>query len=422
MILGCIADDLTGATDLSLMLSREGLRTIQITGVPNKKFDLTRIDAVVVALKSRTIAAVEAVEQSLAAADWLLNNGAQRLFFKYCSTFDSTDQGNIGPVTEAMLAKTGDNFTIACPAFPANGRSIFMGILFVNGVVLAESPMRNHPLTPMRDSDLRRVLGRQISGEVGHVAYSTVELGPEAIKAAFASQSKDGKQVAIVDALNDMHLRAIGKAAVDMKLLTGGSGLVIGLPVAYLEAGLIERLYPPATHMTAPEGRAVILAGSCSAATRAQVQVAISSGFPAFRIDPIEISTGKLTPETVLKWLAEQDRSAIPLIYSSDEPENVEKVQKELGLAAASHSVENLLANVAKSLPELGFSRFVVAGGETSGAVVEALGISALSIGPEIDPGVPWTSSHSEPKIALALKSGNFGTPDFFLKAWNVLA
>jgi 3-dehydrotetronate 4-kinase len=421
MFLGCIADDLTGATDLSLMLSREGLRTVQTTGVPEEELDLANIDAVVVALKSRTIPASQAVSQSLAAADWLQNNGAMRLFFKYCSTFDSTDQGNIGPVAEALLEKVGGDFTIACPAFPANGRSIYMGNLYVNGVPLAESSMRDHPLTPMRDSDLRRVLGRQVSSEVGLVAYADVDLGAETIQSAFAQQKMSGKRFAIVDALNDTHLRSIGKAAVNLKLITGGSGVAIGLPCAYVEAGLIEQLTPPSLKLVAPEGRAIILAGSCSAATREQVQVAVAAGLPSFRIDPYEIATGNLTAETVLQWLIKQPAKLIPIIYSSDDPENVGRVQNTLGRDVAGHSVESLLAGVAKALPSLGFSRLLVAGGETSGAIVKSLGIKVLSIGPEIDPGVPWTLSCSGPEMALALKSGNFGAPDIFLKAWNIL-
>ena len=421
MFLGCIADDLTGATDLSLMLSREGLRMVQTTGVPVDALDLKNIEVVVVALKSRTIPVNQAVAQSLAAADWLLNHDAKRLFFKYCSTFDSTDQGNIGPVAEALLARTRDDFTIACPAFPANGRSIYMGNLFVNGVPLAESSMRDHPLTPMRDSDLRRVLARQTRCNVGHVAYGDVESGPSSIKAAFMREKAAGKRIAIVDALSDAQLRSIGKAAVNLKLITGGSGVAIGLPAAYVDAGLIERLTPPSEKLLAPEGRAIILAGSCSAATRGQVQAAIAAGLPSFRIDPLAIAAGELTVETVLQWLGEQHTTNIPMIYSSDDPENVGLVQKKLGRDAAGQSVENLLAGVAKALPNLGFSRVLVAGGETSGAVVEALGIRVLSIGPEIDLGVPWTLSRSGPKMALALKSGNFGTPDFFLKAWSML-
>ncbi|MCX5578755.1 3-oxo-tetronate kinase [Kaistia terrae] len=422
MLLGCIADDLTGATDLSLMLSREGLRTVQSTGLPGDDLDLTEVDALVVALKSRTIPAADAVAQSLAAAEWLLANGAQRLFFKYCSTFDSTDEGNIGPVAEALLKRLDAGFTIACPAFPATGRSIYQGHLFVNGVPLNESSMRDHPLTPMRDSDLRRVLQRQTELPVGLVAYADVDAGAEAIAEAFAREQAAGKRIAIVDALQDAHLREIGKALVDVRLITGGSGIAIGLPTAYRDAGLIDRLTPPAASIAAPEGRGAILAGSCSAATRGQVAKAQEAGLPTLRIDPLEIASGKLTPASVIEWLVSQPADATPLVYSSDDPDSVRAVQEKLGRDKAGTLVEDLLASVAAALPGKGFTRLLVAGGETSGAVVNALGVKALSIGPEIDPGVPWTRSRSGPDVALALKSGNFGTPDFFLKAWSSLA
>lgn len=421
MLLGCIADDLTGATDLALMLTREGLRTVQTTGLPQDDLDLDEVDAVVVALKSRTIPADQAVDQSLAAAEKLMAAGAQRFFFKYCSTFDSTDQGNIGPVTEALLERLDAGFTIACPAFPANGRSIYMGQLFVNGVPLAESSMRDHPLTPMRDSDLRRVLRRQTRGDVGHVAYGDVENGARAIREAFTREKSAGRAIAIVDALNDAHLRAIGKAAIDLRLMTGGSGIAIGLPAAYRDAGLIAKLTPAPSAIAAPTGRAAVLAGSCSTATREQVQKAIDAGLPAFRIDPMAVADGSLTAGTILSWIDRLAKTAIPLVYSSDAPKNVQEVQARLGRDQAGHVVEKLLADIAKALVAQGFTRLVVAGGETSGAVVNGLGVKALSIGPEIDPGVPWTRSRSQVDVALALKSGNFGSPDFFLKAWRYL-
>lgn len=421
MLLGCIADDLTGATDLSLMLSREGLRTVQTTGVPTQPLDLTNVDAVVVALKSRTIPTGQAVSQSLTAAEWLLANGAQKCLFKYCSTFDSTDLGNIGPVAEALLDLLDETFTIVCPAFPAAGRSIYQGNLFVNGVPLAESSMRDHPLTPMLDSNLCRVLQRQTVGQVGLVFYTDVDAGAEAIAKAFEQQKSAGVRFAIVDALNDTHLRSIGKIAAKLKLVTGGSGIAIGLPAAYLDQGLIERLTSPPATITAPVGLSIILAGSCSEATRRQVQVAIEAGFPAFRVDPLDIAAGKLDVVTVLNWLSVQSTKIIPLIYSSDDPAKVSLVQEKFGRDKAGHIVEALLAGIAKALPSLGYSRIIVAGGETSGAVVDALGIKVLSIGPEIDPGVPWTLSLSGPEMALALKSGNFGSKDFFLKAWNIL-
>jgi uncharacterized protein YgbK (DUF1537 family) len=421
MLLGCIADDLTGATDLALMLTREGLRTVQSNGLPEDDLDLSDVDAVVVALKSRTIPAADAIQQSLAAAEKLIAAGAQRFFFKYCSTFDSTDQGNIGPVAEALLERLDASFTIACPAFPATGRSIYMGQLFVNGVPLAESSMRDHPLTPMRDSDLRRVLRRQTKSEVGHVAYADVDKGAAAISAAFARERADGRAIAIVDALSDAHLRAIGQACVDLKLVTGGSGIGIGLPAAYRDAGLIRELTPAPRTIAAPKGRAAVLAGSCSTATREQVQKALDAGLPAFRIDPMAVADGSLTADTILSWVDRQEKTATPLVYSSDAPKNVQAVQERLGRDKAGHVVEKLLADVAKLMVQRGFSRFIVAGGETSGAVVNGLGVKAMSIGPEIDPGVPWTRSRSALDVALALKSGNFGAPDFFLKAWSSL-
>jgi uncharacterized protein YgbK (DUF1537 family) len=421
MLLGCIADDLTGATDLALMLTREGLRTVQTAGLPQDDLDLDELDALVVALKSRTIPAALAVDQSLAAAQKLIAAGAQRFFFKYCSTFDSTDRGNIGPVAEALLERLDARFTIACPAFPATGRSIYMGQLFVNDVPLAESSMRDHPLTPMRDSDLRRVLRRQTRGEVGHVAYGDVDKGATAIRDAFAREKSAGRVIAIVDALNDGHLRAIGEAAVDLKLVTGGSGIAIGLPAAYRDAGLIKELTPPPSAIAAPAGRAAVLAGSCSTATREQVQKAIEAGLPAFRIDPMAVADGSLTADTILHWIDRLAKTAIPLVYSSDAPKNVQEVQARLGRDHAGQVVEKLLAEIAKVLVTRGFTRLVVAGGETSGAVVNGLGVKALSIGPEIDPGVPWTRSRSQLDVALALKSGNFGAPDFFLKAWRYL-
>ncbi|HEY1720600.1 MAG TPA: 3-oxo-tetronate kinase [Magnetospirillaceae bacterium] len=421
MLLGCVADDLTGATDLALMLARGGLRTVQTTGVPDGALDLTRVDALVVALKSRTIPAAEAVDQSLKAAAFLKAAGAQRYFFKYCSTFDSTDQGNIGPVAEAMLRFTGGDFTIACPAFAATGRTIYCGNLFVNGVPLNESSMKDHPLTPMKDANLARVLQRQTKLQVGLISYADVERGADAIKAAIAREKAAGKSFAIVDALTDDHLRAIGAAMADQPLITGGSGVALGLPEAYRKLGLIQTLAPPADLFAAPAGRAAILAGSCSAATRGQVAAAIAAGAPVFQIDPLAAAEGKVTTSQLIDWVAQQKGEATPLVYSSADPDAVRAVQDKLGRDKAGHLVEQLLAGVAKGLAARGFTRLIIAGGETSGTVVDALGVKALAIGPEIDPGVPWTRSIAGTDLALALKSGNFGTPDFFLKAWKKL-
>ncbi len=421
MLLGCIADDLTGATDLSLMLTQEGLRTVQSTGVPGSDLDLTGVDALVIALKSRSIPAPEAVALSLEAARALRALGARRLLFKYCSTFDSTDDGNIGPVTEALLDLVGGE-TVACPAFPRAGRTIYAGQLFVNGVPLSESPMKDHPLNPMHDSDLRRVLARQTTLPVGLVAFDDVDAGPGGVRAALARERAAGRRIAIVDVLTDRHLRDIGAVIADLPLITGGSGIAMGLPAAYLASGLIDRLTPAPRLMAAPAGRGAILAGSCSAATRQQVATAVQAGLPNFRLDAAELAEGRQSVTDVLGWVDRQPAGTPILIYSSADPEVVRDAQARLGRDAAGHLVEGILAGIARELPRRGFTRLLVAGGETSGAVVQALGAQALSIGPEIDPGVPWTRTLDGPDLALALKSGNFGTPDFFLKAWERLS
>jgi len=420
MLLGAVADDLTGATDLALTLSREGMRTVQVVGVPPADFDFGDAEAVVVALKSRTIPAAEAVSLSLGAARALLAAGAEQIIFKYCSTFDSTPEGNIGPVAEALADLLDAPVALACPAFPANGRTVYQGHLFVGSTLLSDSPMKDHPLTPMTDANLVRVLQQQTKLPVGLVPFDAVDKGSDAIAAAFAEAEAKGERFVIVDAVTDAHLRAIGRAAANMKLITGGSGIAIGLPENFRRAGKLAAREAE-TAFDAPAGRAAILAGSCSAATRRQIGAAIAAGIPALKIDPIAIAEGCTTAAGVAEWLASSGHPH-PLAYSSAEPDEVRSAQEKLGRDHAGELVEHLLAEVAVKLRNDGFSRFIVAGGETSGAVVGGLGVAALRIGPEIDPGVPWTRSldGGEP-IALALKSGNFGADDFFLKAWDLL-
>jgi len=420
MLLGCVADDLTGATDLALMLTREGLRTQLASGLPPADLDVGDVDAVVVALKSRTIPAPEAVRQSVDAAHALQALGARRLFFKYCSTFDSTDAGNIGPVIDALLVLTGNGVTIACPAFPRAGRTVYAGYLFVNGVPLNESPMKDHPLTPMHDANLVRVLQRQTALPVGLVAWPVVAQGAPAIRAAVEAGAS-AHRVFIVDAIADPDLRAIGAALAHLPLITGGSGIAIGLPAAYRDAGLIAALTPAPQRLVAPEGRPAILAGSCSAATRGQVKAAIAAGLPSLRVDPLDVASGTQTARQILDWIDRQPRDKPFLVYSSDDPDAVREVQERLGRAAAGTIVEDLLGEIAAALPARGVTRLIVAGGETSGAVMHALKAGVLTIGPEIDPGVPWTLSRTGVEMALALKSGNFGAEDFFLKAWDCL-
>jgi uncharacterized protein YgbK (DUF1537 family) len=420
MLLGAIADDLTGATDLALMLSREGMRTIQVIGVPTADFDAGDADAVVVALKSRTIAATEAIEMSLQALTWLKAGGASQVLFKYCSTFDSTPKGNIGPVTEALMEALGTDLTIVCPAFPANGRTIYRGHLFVGDQLLSESPMKDHPLTPMTDASLVRLMRGQSSLAVGLVGRDVVAKGADAVRQAYAAARVRGDRALVVDAITDDDLRVIGEASGDLALITGGSGIAIGLPDNFRRTGRLSTA-DDAPHFEAPAGRGVILAGSCSQATRGQIAAAISAGTPAMKLDPLAIADGRQTVAEAVDWLL-STATGIPLIYSSSEAEEVKAAQKVLGRDRAGALIENFLADVAVKLRECGVTRFIIAGGETSGAVVTALKAPALYIGPEIDPGVPWTRSLGDPQpVALALKSGNFGTPDFFLKAWELL-
>jgi len=421
MLLGCIADDLTGATDLALMLTRAGMRTVQVMGVPGPKTDLDGFDAVVVALKSRTNPVDEAVAWSLASADALLARGARQLFFKYCSTFDSTDRGNIGPVAEALLLKVDGEIALANPAFPANRRTVYLGNLFVGDVPLAESPMKDHPLTPMRDSNLVRVLQRQAKLPVGLVPYAAVDQGSAAIESAFDAAAAAGKRFVVVDAILDRHLVDIGKAAAAHKLITGGSGVAMGLPGNFVAQGLMKAA-SGAKKMAAPKGRQLILAGSCSEATRGQVKAAIAAGMPAFEVDARAIATKRLGAADLVAWAKRQKATGPILIYSSAEPARVAEIQKEFGRDASGAMVEMVLAETAKALCADGFTRLIVAGGETSGAVVAALGVTAIEIGPEIAPGVPWTLARDREPMALALKSGNFGGPDFFVAAWNHLA
>ncbi len=418
-LLGCVADDFTGATDLAGMLVAQGMRTVQMIGVPDAA-PPPDVDAIVVALKSRTIEAPAAVTQSLAALRWLREAGCRRFLFKYCSTFDSTDAGNIGPVTDALLGALGAPFTIACPAFPENGRTVFRGHLFVGDVLLSESGMRDHPLTPMTDPDLVRVLQRQTRRRVGLVRYDDVAAGPDRVRARCAELQRDGVEIAVVDAVSNADLVAIGAACVDLPLVTAGSGLAVGLVPAYRRAGLVADRRGVASLPPARGARAIV-AGSCSVATLGQVEAALAAGLPAFQIDPVRLATGEDVAGAVARWAAPLLGDRPVLVYASAPPERVRAVQERLGRDEAGRMVESTLADVARRLVEQGVGQLIVAGGETAGAVVGALGVRGLRIGPQIDPGVPWTAALGSHPIALALKSGNFGKRTFFVDAWKVL-
>ncbi len=419
MLLGAIADDFTGATDLCSMLVRGGMRTVQLIGVPEADQAAPDADAVVVALKSRTAPVQQAVSESLAALQWLRKAGCQQFFFKYCSTFDSTDAGNIGPVADALIAALNCGFALACPAFPANARSVYQGHLFVGGALLNESGMDHHPLTPMKDANLVRVLSRQTDGTVGLVPYATVEQGAIAIRQAMTSLKEQGRRYAIVDAVSDSHLLAIGEAAASHALITGGSGVAMGLPENFRRAGRLPQR-SNAAELPMVSGHAAVLAGSCSRATLGQLGFA-REHVPVLQLDPLRTPSDEQMVSAARAWMSDKLGASPIVIAASAPPDKVAELQQRLGRDAAGALIEQTLAHIAEDLVARGVRRLVVAGGETAGAVVSRLGVRSLRIGAEIDPGVPWT--YAEGGVApllLSLKSGNFGGRDFFLRAFEV--
>ncbi len=414
MILGAIADDFTGGTDLANTLVREGMRTVQTIGVPAPDARFDDADAIVVALKTRSVPAAEAVAESLAALRALRARGARQVLFKYCSTFDSTARGNIGPVADALLDELGAGFTLFCPAFPTTGRRIFGGYLFVGDMLLSESGMQHHPLNPMTDSNLVRVLQAQTPHRVGRVDIDVVRRDAEAIRAAFEALRADGVRHAIVDAGNDDDLRRIGAAARDLPLITGGSGIALGLPAVFRERGWLSAA-PDADRLPHVAGRAAVLSGSCSRATLAQVAY-MKQHCPAFDLNARGFDAPEQLARDAAEWAAARLAEGPVLISASASPTDVAAQQSRYGEDAGAR-IEGVLAGIARSLRGHGVARFVIAGGETSGAVVAALGVESLRIGAQIDPGVPWTVSVGGAPVALALKSGNFGSEDFFEKA-----
>jgi 3-dehydrotetronate 4-kinase len=414
MMLGVIADDFTGATDVASMLVRAGMQTVQVLGVPEA--GLPQADAVVIALKTRTIQASDAVAQSLQALAALRQAGARQIYFKYCSTFDSTAEGNIGPVTDALMQALDTDFTIACPAFPENGRTVFRGHLFVGDQLLSDSGMRHHPLTPMTDANLVKVLQAQTLQKVGLLRYDRLH---KDAAAAVTQLRADGVRIAVADALNNQDLLTLGEACAELALITAGSGVALGLPPAYERRGWF-RPRDSAAQLASVGGPAAVVSGSCSEATNAQVARWIADGRAAIALDPLALHTGAQTVESLLAEALPALAHDPVLLFATAAPDRVKAVQAALGVESAGALVERTLATVAQGLVRAGVRRLVVAGGETSGAVVQALAVQQLRIGAPICPGVPWTQAAlpgtGEP-LLLALKSGNFGGVDFFAEA-----
>lgn len=423
LVLGCIADDYTGASDLANALAGNGLRVVQTIGVPDAALALPEVDAVVVALKSRSIAADDAARLSLEAQSWLTARGARHILFKICSTFDSTDEGNIGPVSDALRHAMGGRITLVNPGFPGAGRRVFQGHLFVHDQLLSESPLKDHPLNPMHDANLVRVLARQSRAPVGLVALQVVELGAEAVRAALAEM---GQGAAIVDAVNDAQFEVLGEVALDHPTSTGASGLGIGLARALVRQGH-GAAHAAVPWEKLPAGRAfsAILAGSCSKATLAQIARTEGSGLPVLHLDieKLAVSAEAVVVEA-LDWAKPKLGAGPVLIASSRSPTEVADLQKRLGGRGLGEKIEEALAAIAEGLAEAGVGRLVVAGGETSGAIVNRLGLQAFRIGAEIAPGVPALQviGAREPGLRIALKSGNFGGPNFFAEALAALA
>lgn len=412
MKLGCIGDDFTGSSDLANTLTRQGMRSAVYVGAPNGPAD-AEIEAGVVALKSRSTPAAEAVMLSLEALDWLKAQGCTQFLFKYCSTFDSTAEGNIGPVAEALAVALDAPRVVFCPAFPSTGRAVFQGHLFVEDRLLSESGMQNHPLTPMTDPDLRRVLAAQSRTEVGHVPLARFTDGTEAVRAALEAEQAAGRRFVVADAITDTDLIMLGAALADDVLITGGSGIALGLPTNFRARGEIGE----AVNVWRGEaGRMAILSGSCSIATRGQV-ARHKAQHPAREIMAEDVLNDRLSPDAMAEWLADQE--GLPLAYSSADPDLVRATQERHGTERVAVALEEFFAATARALIARGVRRLIMAGGETSGAVVEGLGLTELSIGPEIAPGVPAVRASDD--LVLALKSGNFGGEEFFAEAAAVL-
>jgi len=413
MLLGVIADDFTGATDIAGFLVENGMRTIQLNGIPNEAIDVSA-DAVVISLKSRSCPTGEAITDSLAALKWLQSQGCQQFYFKYCSTFDSTAEGNIGPVTDALLAELGEDFTIVCPALPVNGRTVYNGHLFVFGDLLSDSGMRNHPVTPMTDANLMRLMDAQSAGTSGLVNFQTIEQGSQAVTARFQALQTQGHRYAVVDAFNAEHLVTLGESAKSFKLITGGSGLAAGIAKNWAEHLADQSAAKQAGHPL--KAATVVFSGSCSVMTNQQVAI-YKTQAPHFAIDVKACLTNDEYVNQVFDWVMTNSQADLaPLVYATADASKLKAIQEEYGAHASSHAVEQLFSQLAIKLQQHGVKNFIVAGGETSGVVTQNLAVKGFHIGPQIAPGVPWVKSIAG-ELSLALKSGNFGDENFFATA-----
>jgi len=413
--LGVIADDYTGASDVAGTLVDAGMRVLQTFGIPDPSRQLHDVDCIVVSLKTRSVPAAEAVEVSLAAALALKSHGVRQLYFKYCSTFDSTAEGNIGPVADALRNEfvPAGQITVVAPGTPALRRTVYNGVLFAGTDLLEESSMRHHPLTPMSDSNVPRLLQAQTKTLVGHIGYNAIEAGAAAVQSQFQNLSAEATGYVVVDTLTDRHLAVLGAAVLDHPLVTGGSGLV-----GRLAASHGSRFQREPAHDARPTGPAAVVAGSCSEMTRMQID-AFRQSRPCFLVDPVAIAEGRDVVAEALLFARENLADGPIVIHSTASPQEVSRAQKKLGQAQAAEITEDSLSTIAEGLVGLGCRQLIVAGGETSGAVVRRLGITTAQVGKEVSPGVPWLKTETDPGLSILLKSGNLGKPGLFLDAWD---
>ncbi|GAB3482789.1 3-oxo-tetronate kinase [Marinomonas epiphytica] len=419
LLLGCIADDFTGATDLASFLVNSGMRTLQLIGVPEHTVELAEYDAVVIALKTRTLPAEQAVKESLEALEWLIAQECSQYYFKYCSTFDSTKQGNIGPVTDALMARLEVKTTILCPALPVNGRTVYQGHLFVHEQLLSDSGMRDHPLTPMTDANLLRLMKQQAEGEVGLINLHTVRQGADKVSNAINDLAGQYRYL-VMDAITHEDLDIIGQASNSLKLITGGSGLAPGLASSFKQHGLLAS-HKNSTQLDSLAGCAVVLSGSCSLMTQQQV-AHFRPLFPSFKIDPMAIAQETQTVEGCLQWFEEHKHGPAVMFYATDSADKIKQVQQKLGVDTAGELVERFMATLVDELNRRKVNKLIVAGGETSGAVIKALNPTQLKVGQTIAPGVPLAQVLGEEPKLVTLKSGNFGQADFFSKALKAMS
>ncbi|GEM77969.1 3-oxo-tetronate kinase [Vibrio superstes] len=412
MKIGVIADDFTGATDAASFIVKGGMSAIQLSGIQDSTKGID-VDALVVSLKSRSCDVNKAVKDSLEACDWLLDEGCDLIYFKYCSTFDSTEKGNIGPVVEALKTRLSQPSVLLCPALPVNGRTVYQGHLFVFDRLLSESGMRSHPITPMTESNLLRVIGSQSAAKAGLISWH--DIAQQRIKEKQAELELAGKELIICDSVSDEDLERLAEVAQSQKLVSGGSGLVgaIAKTVSATDASLEGKV------QVCDSLKGVVLSGSCSEVTNEQVN-SYKEIAPSLKLDVSRCLNDETYLEEVLVWVVSHTKQiCFPMVYATVRPDELANIQSKFG-QKASIGVEALFHQLVKKLYGMGFNTFISAGGETSGTVTQALSIESFRVGQEIAPGVPWMSS-IDGEVWLALKSGNFGDVQFFEHAQEQL-